>query len=57
MSYNYARLALDLEAGTHFTPNYDDAVQFHRVIDALEASAKSKLTVAIAGADTPKSQA
>ena len=51
------RLALDLEAGTDFTPSIEDAVQFHRVNDGIEESARNRSTVAIAGADRPKSQA
>jgi hypothetical protein len=35
----YARLASDLTTGTTLTPTFDDAVDLHRLIDALERSA------------------
>ena len=37
----YARMADDLRNGTHTAPSFDDAVQLHRVIAAIEQSARS----------------
>jgi predicted dehydrogenase len=39
--YNYARPAEDLRTGTHLSATFDDAVVLHKVIDAVETSAKS----------------
>ncbi len=46
----YARLASDLRSGTRLCPTFNDAVVRHRLLDAVEASAKSGARVAIAGA-------
>ena len=37
----YARMAADLRNGTHTAPTFEDAVAVHRIIDAIEKSAKS----------------
>ena len=39
--YSYKRLAQDFKAGTHLSATFDDAVVLHKVIDAVEMSAKS----------------
>ncbi len=39
--YHYARLAEDLRTGTQLSATFDDAVVLHKVIDAVETSAKS----------------
>ncbi|RJG03190.1 Gfo/Idh/MocA family protein [Noviherbaspirillum sedimenti] len=35
----YARFAADLRDGTHLTPDFDSAVQGHRILEAIERSA------------------
>jgi predicted dehydrogenase len=37
----YARMAADLRAGTRTAPGFDDAVEVHRIIAAVESSAAS----------------
>ena len=37
--YNYARLAEDLQKGTHYTATFDDGVILHKAIEAIEKSA------------------
>lgn len=37
----YARMARDLQDGTHTAPSFEDAVALHRVIAAIEKAAKS----------------
>lgn len=34
----YARLASDLNSGTHLSPTFDDAVELHQLIDVIERS-------------------
>ena len=34
----YLRLAADITDGTHTSPDFDDAVALHRLIDAIETS-------------------
>ena len=41
----YARMADDIRNGTHTAPSFDDAVQLHRVVAAIEQSASSGLWV------------
>lgn len=43
----YARMADDLRNGTSTAPSFDDAVQLHRVIAAIEQSARSGLWVEV----------
>jgi predicted dehydrogenase len=38
---NYAKMAKDLQEGTHTAPNFDDAVALHRVIAAVEEAAET----------------
>jgi predicted dehydrogenase len=38
---NYARMAKDLQEGTHTAPSFDDAVALHRVIAAVEQAAET----------------
>jgi predicted dehydrogenase len=38
---NYARMAKDLEEGTHTAPSFDEAVALHRVIAAVEQAAET----------------
>ena len=37
----YGRMADDLRSGTHTAPSFADAVEVHRIIDAIERSAES----------------
>jgi predicted dehydrogenase len=43
----YARMAADLRYGTRSAPTFDDAVQLHRVIAAVEQAAQSQCSVSI----------
>lgn len=43
----YARMAADLSAGTRTAPDFDDAVQLHRVLAAIEISARTGQRVAL----------
>ena len=43
----YGRMAADLSKGTHTAPTFADAVEVHRVIDAIEKSAKSGMRVKV----------
>jgi predicted dehydrogenase len=36
----YGRMASDLRTGTHTAPTFDDAVELHRLIEAMEAAAE-----------------
>ena len=38
---NYAKMAKDLQEGTHTAPSFDDAVALHRVIAAVEQAAET----------------
>ena len=38
---NYAKIAKDLQEGTHTAPSFDDAVALHRVIAAVEEAAET----------------
>ncbi len=38
---NYARMAADVKTGSHAAPTFDDAVQLHRLLAAIEESAES----------------
>jgi predicted dehydrogenase len=38
---NYAKMAKDLQKGTHTAPSFDDAVALHRVIAAVEEAAET----------------
>jgi predicted dehydrogenase len=44
----YARMAQDLREGTRTAPSFDDAVEVHRVIAAIERAAESGSRVALA---------
>ena len=41
MARNYARMAADVKTGSHAAPTFDDAVQLHRLLAAIEESAES----------------
>jgi predicted dehydrogenase len=41
----YAALASDLRAGTTLAPSFDDAVEIHRVIEAIDRAARTGATV------------
>jgi predicted dehydrogenase len=43
----YARMAADLRNGTHTAPTFDDAVEVHKIIDAIEKSASSGTRVKV----------
>ncbi|WP_028710501.1 Gfo/Idh/MocA family protein [Paracoccus pantotrophus] len=43
----YARMARDLREGTRTAPNFDDAVELHRVIAAIEAASATGERVAV----------
>jgi predicted dehydrogenase len=43
----YARMAADLREGTHTAPTFMDAVEVHRIIDAIENSANSGMRVKV----------
>jgi predicted dehydrogenase len=43
----YDRMAADLSEGTHTAPTFADAVEVHRIIDAIERSAKSGMRVKV----------
>ena len=44
----YARMAHDLREGTHLAPHFEDAVALHRVIAAIERSAETRASIALA---------
>lgn len=43
----YARMAADLRNGSHTAPTFDDAVEVHKIIDAIEKSASSGMRVKV----------
>jgi predicted dehydrogenase len=43
----YARMAADLRNGTHTAPTFEDAVEVHKIIDAIEKSAESGMRVKV----------
>jgi predicted dehydrogenase len=49
----YARLASDLRNNTHTAPTFEDAVELHRVIAAIEASSDGGHRVSPAASNRP----
>lgn len=45
----YARFAKDMQSGTHETPDFDDAVRRHALIDAMERSHRDGQVIKLAG--------
>ena len=43
----YRRMAADLRNGTHTAPTFEDAVEVHRIIDAIEKSADSGMRIKV----------
>jgi len=49
----YARMAADLRHGTHTAPSFDDAVELHRLIAAIETAAETGRRVAPGARNRP----
>jgi predicted dehydrogenase len=47
----YARMAKDLREGTHTAPSFEDAVEVHRTIAAIERAAESGNRIPVAGSE------